>query len=203
MKIRNWKNTVNNLKRLVGVRVDSKEWEHEKQFCLFDVVEGKDGFINVEVGSGDRQVMRPEQVIAMVLHKLSTYADREANADAGIKTGIKLVDFVLSVPPYYSAFQRKLLTQATTLSGLNCLTLVTEGTAVALGWGIFQTDLPEKVCCDPSVPTPTSTHHTGGGRYCCAVLRLRTLRDLHLDSEVLEGEHEGALARVRQEPRMP
>ena len=148
MKVRNFKNTVTNLKRLVGVRHASAEWAAEEKFCLFRTSEGADGFVLVNVEYEEaQQAYRPEQLIAMMLNQLCTYADREANADAaesGQTSGIHLVDFVLSCPPYYSAFQRKLLTQAAEIAGLNCLTLVTEGTSVALAWGIFQ-ELPEEV----------------------------------------------------------
>eukprot|EP01061_Rhynchopus_euleeides_P039186 TRINITY_DN6722_c4_g1_i1.p1 TRINITY_DN6722_c4_g1~~TRINITY_DN6722_c4_g1_i1.p1 ORF type:complete len:809 (+),score=431.42 TRINITY_DN6722_c4_g1_i1:111-2537(+) len=145
MKVRNFRNTVNNLKRLVGLKYNSPEWKREEQFCLFRHAEGEDGYVVAEVDfEGETRHFRPEQLIAMMLRQLSSYADREANADAGLKgNAIKLVDFVLSCPPYYSAFQRKLLMQAAEIAGLNCLTLVSEGTSVALAWGIFQ-ELPEK-----------------------------------------------------------
>ena len=145
MKVRNFKNTVNNMKRLVGVKAGSEEWKKEEAFCFFRTTEDKEGYVCAEVQfDGETQVFRPEQVIAILLQKLNQYADREANLDAHAKA-LHLVDFVLSCPPYYSAFQRKLLLQAAEMAALKCLTLVTEGTAVALAWGIFQ-QLPEKVC---------------------------------------------------------
>jgi len=146
MKVRNFRNTVNHLKRLVGVKFDSDEWRTEQNFSLFRAVEGKDGFIEVEVDFEDEtKLMKPEQLVAMMLSKLGSYVDREAALDAGKAQTSRVVDCVVACPPYYSAFQRKRLLQAADIAGLNCLTLVTEGTAVALSYGIFRSnDLPEK-----------------------------------------------------------
>eukprot|EP01059_Diplonema_ambulator_P026912 TRINITY_DN443_c0_g1_i1.p1 TRINITY_DN443_c0_g1~~TRINITY_DN443_c0_g1_i1.p1 ORF type:complete len:815 (+),score=372.49 TRINITY_DN443_c0_g1_i1:125-2569(+) len=148
MMIRNFRNTVNHLKRLVGVKFDSPTWEEERAYCMFKAIPGDDGYVAVEVTvDGEPAVFRPEQLIAMMLGKLRSYADREAATEAGIKgtAAVRVVDCVVSCPPYYSAFQRKLLLQATEIAGLNCLTLVTEGTAIALSYGIFKSeDLPEK-----------------------------------------------------------
>eukprot|EP01064_Diplonema_japonicum_P002539 TRINITY_DN1161_c12_g1_i2.p1 TRINITY_DN1161_c12_g1~~TRINITY_DN1161_c12_g1_i2.p1 ORF type:complete len:815 (+),score=322.45 TRINITY_DN1161_c12_g1_i2:44-2488(+) len=148
MKIRNIKNTANHLKTMVGVKYDTDEWRSEMNHTMFTSKAGEDGFVVVEVMyNGEMRTFRPEQLIAMMLGKLRSYADREAAEEVGAKPGSvpKVVDCVLSCPPYYSAFQRKLLLQATEMAGLNCLTLVTEGTAVALQYGIFKSeDLPEK-----------------------------------------------------------
>ena len=52
-------------------------------------------------------------------------------------------DVVISVPCYYTDVQRRAVLDASEIAGLNPLRLINDTTAVALGYGITKTDLPE------------------------------------------------------------
>ena len=52
-------------------------------------------------------------------------------------------DVVLSCPPWFADAQRRAMLDATKIANLKLLRLINDNTAVALGWGITKTDLPE------------------------------------------------------------
>jgi heat shock protein 4 len=47
-------------------------------------------------------------------------------------------DVVISVPSYFTAFQRKAVIDAAGIAGLNCLRVMNDTTASALAWGIYK-----------------------------------------------------------------
>ena len=71
----------------------------------------------------------------MYLGKLRDTAARE------LKTGV--TDVVIAVPGWYSDVQRRALLDAASIASLNCLRLINDSTAVALGYGITKSDLPD------------------------------------------------------------
>lgn len=58
-----------------------------------------------------------------------------------LKTGV--TDVVIAVPGWYTDIQRRAMLDAASIAGLNTLRLINETTAVALGYGITKSDLPE------------------------------------------------------------
>ncbi|CAO3592586.1 unnamed protein product [Absidia cylindrospora] len=52
-------------------------------------------------------------------------------------------DCVITVPGWFTEVQRRAIISAAEIAGLNCLRLVNDLTAAALGYGITKTDLPE------------------------------------------------------------
>jgi len=57
-----------------------------------------------------------------------------------LKTGV--TDLVITVPGWYTDIQRCALIDAANIASLNCLRLINDSTAVALGYGITKSDLP-------------------------------------------------------------
>jgi heat shock 70kDa protein 4 len=58
-----------------------------------------------------------------------------------LKTGVS--DVVIAIPGYYTDVQRRALLSAAAIAGLNPLRLIPDHTAVAFGYGITKSDLPE------------------------------------------------------------
>lgn len=58
-----------------------------------------------------------------------------------LKTGV--TDIVIAVPGWYTDIQRRAVLDAASIAGLNTLRLINDTTAVALGYGITKSDLPE------------------------------------------------------------
>lgn len=62
-------------------------------------------------------------------------------AAAELKTGVQ--DVVIAVPGWYTDIQRRAVLDAASIAGLTTLRLINDTTAVALGYGITKSDLPE------------------------------------------------------------
>lgn len=58
-----------------------------------------------------------------------------------LKAGV--TDIVIAVPGWYTDIQRRAMLDAASIAGLNTLRLINDTTAVALGYGITKSDLPE------------------------------------------------------------
>lgn len=84
---------------------------------------------------GERQVFSATQLVGMYLGKLRDTAAVE------LKTGV--TDVVIAVPGWYSDVQRRAILDAASIASLNCLRLINDSTAVALGYGITKSDLPD------------------------------------------------------------
>ncbi|KAJ1673002.1 adenyl-nucleotide exchange factor sse1, partial [Spiromyces aspiralis] len=75
------------------------------------------------------------QLLAMYLGHLRDIAKNNNVAD--------MSDVVISVPGWFTDRQRRAVLQASKIANLNCLRLINDNAAAALGYGITKTDLPE------------------------------------------------------------
>ncbi|KAI0241099.1 adenyl-nucleotide exchange factor sse1 [Massospora cicadina] len=135
-EISNLKNTVGSLKRIIGRRLDDPEiQELEKRFISADLVD-VDGEVGVKVSyQGEPRTFSATQLMAMYLGKLRDTAATELK--------LPISDVVVSVPGWFNDKQRRAMLDACKIANLNCLRLMNETTAAALGYGITKTDLPE------------------------------------------------------------
>eukprot|EP00026_Physarum_polycephalum_P003020 Phypoly_transcript_03029.p1 GENE.Phypoly_transcript_03029~~Phypoly_transcript_03029.p1 ORF type:complete len:827 (+),score=228.19 Phypoly_transcript_03029:96-2576(+) len=130
------KSTITDVKRLLGKKHSEKDVEIESKRAAYKIVD-QDGKLAVQVMYCNEQAtFTTEAVAAMILGKLKKTAEAATNA--------KVHDVVISVPAYWTDSQRKALLDATQIAGLNCLRLINDTAAAALGYGIYKTDLPEK-----------------------------------------------------------
>ncbi|KAH9949083.1 heat shock protein 70 [Amylocystis lapponica] len=132
----NFRNTIGSLKRLVGRTFHDPEiQEVEKKFTHVNLID-VGGTLGVQVNYlGEQRQFTVTQLVAMYLGKLRDTAANE------LKTGI--TDIVITVPGWYTDVQRRAVLDAAQIAGLNVLRLINETTAVALGYGITKSDLPE------------------------------------------------------------
>ncbi|KAI9591178.1 heat shock protein 70 family [Syncephalis fuscata] len=135
-EISNFRNTVAALKRLVGRRFDDPEVQQvEKRFITAELCD-VNGQVGAKVNYLDNDTtFSAVQLIAMYLARLRETAVAELKAPVS--------DVVLSVPGWFTDGQRRALLDAAEIAGLNCLRLMNDTTAAALGYGITKTDLPE------------------------------------------------------------
>jgi heat shock protein 4 len=132
----NPKNTVSEVKRLLGKQFDDPIVQADISDYPFSVVKGPNGEAMVEVNYlGQLTKMTPEQVMAALLVDLRDIAEKE--------DGAEVKEVVLSVPVYYTEKERYSMLAAARIAGLQCLRLLDETTATALAYGIYKTDLPE------------------------------------------------------------
>ncbi|RHZ81345.1 hypothetical protein Glove_121g57 [Diversispora epigaea] len=136
-EISNFKNTVGSLKRLAGRSFHDKEiHEIEKQYINADLVE-ENGQIAVKVQYlGEQRIFSIVQLIGMYFTKLKDITSTELK--------IPVSDVVISVPGWFTDVQRHCILNAAEIAGLNCLRLMNDTTASALGYGITKKDLPEE-----------------------------------------------------------
>ncbi|CEP19347.1 hypothetical protein [Parasitella parasitica] len=136
-EISNAKNTIVSLKRLAGRTFDDPEvQEVEKNFIMAELAD-VNGQAGVKVNYlGEEQVFSNVQLIAMYLNKLKDITAAEINGPVS--------DCVITVPGWFTEVQRRAVLTASEIVGLNCLRLVNDLTAAALGYGITKTDLPEE-----------------------------------------------------------
>ncbi|KZT22556.1 heat shock protein 70 [Neolentinus lepideus HHB14362 ss-1] len=132
----NFKNTIGSLKRLIGRTLNDPEiQEMEKKFINAQLVD-VGGSVGVKVRyQNEEHQFSATQLAAMYFGKLRDIAASE------LKTGVS--DIVIAVPGWYTEVQRRAILDAAAIVNLNCLRVVNDTTAVALGYGITKSDLPE------------------------------------------------------------
>ena len=135
--VRNAQNTVFLIKRFIGMRMDDPQLEIERKFLTCGVKGDDEGRLMFSVTYCDEEkCFYPEQVLAMMLQRLRTYVNEAATTDPRVKADVR--DFVITVPSYYTAEQRRLMYQASEVAWLHCMSLINETTASAVDYGIFR-----------------------------------------------------------------
>ncbi|KAM0912754.1 hypothetical protein ACQ4PT_012575 [Festuca glaucescens] len=132
----NPKNSVSQIKRLLGRKFADPELQRDLQSFPFRVSEGPDGFPLVHAQYlGEERSFTPTQLLAMVLSNLKSIAEGNLNS--------AVIDCCIGIPVYFTDLQRRAVLDAATIAGLRPLRLFHETTATALAYGIYKTDLPE------------------------------------------------------------
>jgi len=131
--LRNIKNTIVNVKRLIGRKFNEPEVQQELTNCPFKVVQLSDNNIGIEVMyAGEKRVFTPTTITAMVFQKLKDITEKSTEKPC--------TDVVISAPGYWTDRQRRALLDASKIAGLNCLRVFNETTASALSYGIYKTN---------------------------------------------------------------
>ncbi|KAJ9121779.1 hypothetical protein QFC22_002401 [Naganishia vaughanmartiniae] len=132
----NFKNTIGSLKRLIGRTLNDPEiQEIEKKYINAELVD-VNGTVGIRVKYlGETSEFSATQLVAMYLAKLRDTAAAELNQNVS--------DVVIAIPGWFTDVQRRALLDAAQIAGLNALRLINDHTAVALGYGITKSDLPE------------------------------------------------------------
>ncbi|KAI0256232.1 heat shock protein 70 family [Lactifluus subvellereus] len=135
-EISNFRNTAGSLKRLLGRTVNDVEIQQvEKKFTHVNLVD-VGGSVGVQVTYlGEPATFSATQLVGMYFARLRDIAANE------LKTGVS--DVVIAIPGWYADVQRRALLNAAAIAGLNPLRLIPDHTAVAFGYGITKSDLPD------------------------------------------------------------
>lgn len=168
----NFKNTIFNIKRLIGLEYNNPKAQEEMKLCPFTCVpythdKGVDT-IGVKVSlNGEDKVLPMEAVAGMMIKHLGNIAGAKAAQESkvGDNKDVFPQDWVIAIPGYYSDAQRRAMLVGCEIVGINgVLRLMHEHTAVALSYGIFK-DLKKEF----SKEQPTNVMFIDMGASCYTV----------------------------------
>ncbi|QLQ81045.1 hypothetical protein HG537_0E04000 [Torulaspora globosa] len=124
----NPRNTVFDIKRLIGLKFDDKSVQRDIKHLPFEVV-NNNGKPAVQVTvKGEKKIFTPEEISGMILGKMKQIAEDYL--------GKKVTHAVVTVPAYFNDAQRQATKDAGTIAGLNVLRIVNEPTAAAIAYGL-------------------------------------------------------------------
>ncbi|KKR27479.1 MAG: Chaperone protein DnaK, partial [Microgenomates group bacterium GW2011_GWC1_39_7] len=117
------KRIIYSIKRLMGRRYKDKSTETDKKLLPYEIRDGRDGMVVVEV---EGKTFTPQEISAQILQKLKK--------DAESYLGEKVIQAVITVPAYFDDAQRQATKQAGEIAGLEVLRIINEPTAAALSY---------------------------------------------------------------------
>ena len=139
----NFKNTVTDIKRLIGKKYSDPEVQRIIKHLHYKVKQSETDEIGIVVNfEGKSRTFLPEQIVAMQLANVASFTAEH--------TKLPVSDMVISVPMYFDEKQRKAMLDACKIAGVPCRRLVNDTTATALSYGIlrkkdFTKDKPVRV----------------------------------------------------------
>ncbi|QPG76535.1 adenyl-nucleotide exchange factor sse1 [Brettanomyces nanus] len=158
-KTSNLKNTISNLKRLLSLSTKSPDYDVEKKYASYNLVD-KNGLAAAQVKyQGQTQEFTSTELVAMYLNKLKSITEKETKANVS--------DICLAIPAWYTEEQRRAAADACLIAGLNPVRIVNDVTAAAVGYGVFKTDLPE------DKPKIVAFIDVGHSSYTCSIVALK------------------------------
>lgn len=150
-QVTNSKNTIYEVKRLIGRRWEDKEVQRDLKLMGYEIVKSGTG---VKVKMGDKEYSS-EEVSAMILGKLK--------ADAEAFLGQPVTEAVITVPAYFDDSQRQATKDAGKIAGLEVKRIINEPTAAALAYGLDKgSKKDEKI----------AVYDLGGGTFDVSILEL-------------------------------
>lgn len=150
-QVTNSKNTIYEVKRLIGRNFSDKEVQRDIKLMGYEMVKAGNA---VKVKMGDKEYSA-EEISAMILGKLKT--------DAEAFLGQPVTEAVITVPAYFDDSQRQATKDAGKIAGLEVKRIINEPTAAALAYGLDK---------DAKKDEKIVVYDLGGGTFDVSVLEL-------------------------------
>lgn len=188
----NFKNTISNMKRLIGLSFDDARAQAEMKRVPFTCVPMKHtsgpASIGVKVNFNDEEIDIPIEAVAgmLIRHMGEIVASKSAeNSNADIKD-LFPTDWVISIPGYYTDAQRRALLAGCKIVGIdNVQRLMHEHTATGLAYGIFK-DIRKEFTKDK--PTNVMFLDLGQTAYTCSIISFEPgkliVKSAHYDEDL-------------------
>jgi len=148
--VSNFRNTIRNMKRLVGLAFDDPRAKAEMEKVPYECVPMKHSLggpdsVAVKVSAnGEEKVIPIENVCGMIIHHMGLIAAKKAAetskmGDTDDLSSFFPQDWVVAIPTYYTDAQRRALLHGCEVVGIpGVQRLMHENTATALAYGIFK-----------------------------------------------------------------
>jgi molecular chaperone DnaK len=149
--VTNPKNTVFEVKRLIGRRWEDKEVQKDIKLMPFEMKKSGQG-VKVQIADKDYSA---EEISAMILSKLK--------ADAEAYLGEPVTEAVITVPAYFDDSQRQATKDAGKIAGLEVKRIINEPTAAALAYGLDKASKSDE---------KIAVYDLGGGTFDVSILEL-------------------------------
>ncbi len=156
-QVTNPKNTIYEVKRLIGRNWNDKEVQRDIKLMGYEMVKSGPGGNSVKVKMGGKEYS-PEEISAMILSKLK--------ADAESFLGSPVTEAVITVPAYFDDSQRQATKDAGKIAGLEVKRIINEPTAAALAYGL------DKGSNDGKADEKIAVYDLGGGTFDVSILEL-------------------------------
>ena len=150
-QVTNSKNTIYEVKRLIGRNFNDKEVQRDLKLMGYEIVKSGNA---TKVKMGDKEYS-PEEISAMILGKLK--------ADAEAFLGEPVTEAVITVPAYFDDSQRHATKDAGKIPGLEVKRIINEPTAAALAYGLDKGDKKDE---------KIAVYDLGGGTFDVSILEL-------------------------------
>jgi molecular chaperone DnaK len=150
-QVTNSKNTIYEVKRLIGRNFNDKEVQRDLKLMGYEIVKSGNG---VKVKMADKEYS-PEEISAMILSKLK--------ADAEAFLGQPVTEAVITVPAYFDDSQRHATKDAGKIAGLEVKRIINEPTAAALAYGLDKAEKKDE---------KIAVYDLGGGTFDVSILEL-------------------------------
>ncbi len=150
-QVTNSKDTVYEMKRLIGRKWSDKEVQKDIKLMGYEMV--KSG-TSVKIKMGGKEYSA-EEISAMVLAKLKT--------DAEAFLGEPVTEAVITVPAYFDDSQRQATKDAGKIAGLEVKRIINEPTAAALAYGLDKEGKKDE---------KIAVYDLGGGTFDVSILEL-------------------------------